>query len=427
MFSSRRYRAVSMLLLTLILLGALAVGRPSQAQTPNDENFIFDRVNSYLSEAQIATGAADLAIALAADPSNDELRFGTGILQFANAIENLGQAWYDYGLLSDGPLSGLIPFLRLPVPRNPVPATISHGQSRQALNQFVEDILQAERTLALINDDAVSLDIYLGRAYVDFDSNGRGSPPESLWRIYAALNRGAQLTAAQTETFFIRFDAGDVLWLRGYCHFLAAVLDFYLAHDDAQLFNHGAHLFFQRAETPYTFLTAPSLSRGWVDSVFLDAIALVHLINLPVIDRPRAVTALNHLQQMTDLSRQSWQLYSQETDDIREWIPYPGQTGVIPGAAVSREMIDEWFAFLDEADKILAGDRLLPFWRGDDPVGLNLKRVFTEPQAFDAVRWVQGTAAAPYLESGEITDPDFWQQLMTSFNGQFLFFAFWFN
>ena len=36
--------------------------------------------------------------------------------------------------------------------------------------------------------------------------------------------------------------------------------------------------------------------------------------------------------------------------------------------------------------------------------GVNLRRVFTEPQStFDVIEWVQGTAATPYLEYGSVT------------------------
>ena len=46
---------------------------------------------------------------------------------------------------------------------------------------------------------------------------------------------------------------------------------------------------------------------------------------------------------------------------------------------------------------------------------------------FDLVLWVQGTAAAPYLEKGPKTKPETWRRLQTIFQGQFIGFAFWFN
>ena len=57
-----------------------------------------------------------------------------------------------------------------------------------------------------------------------------------------------------------------------------------------------------------------------------------------------------------------------------------------------------------------------------------LHKVFTEPTPLDVVLWVQGTAAAPYLEQGQITDIKTWQDIWNAF-GQDSFFGFaaWFN
>ncbi len=35
--------------------------------------------------------------------------------------------------------------------------------------------------------------------------------------------------------------------------------------------------------------------------------------------------------------------------------------------------------------------------------GHQLKRVFEEPQTFDLILWIRGSAAADYLEEGELT------------------------
>ncbi|MGD1940355.1 MAG: hypothetical protein ACFB0G_03520 [Leptolyngbyaceae cyanobacterium] len=426
MFSYQRLRNAGLLALTLFFIALGATIYPVNAQVPTTSLTVEERVNIALAQAQVEAGATQLAAALSVQIEDDELRLGTGFLQFANAVENLGQFWYQYGLRSQGPLTGIFPILRLPVPDNPTTAPMTNAQARQVLEQFEADILLAEDTLAQLADDTVKLGVNLGKAYLDFDGDGQGSDPEALWRIYGDLNRRALITEAQAANFRIALDAGDVQWLRGYCHLLAAVLDFYLAHDDSLLFDHTAHLFFQNPEVPYAFLREQP-SEEFFGEAFLDAIALVHLINLPLIDRDRPALALSHLQQVTALSRQTWDFYLQETDDDHEWIPNPNQTGVIPGMPVTPEMIDQWLAFLDEVDAILAGDRLLPFWRGTEPVGVNLPRIFTEPQTFDAVRWVQGTAATPYLETGTLTNPDFWWQLMEAFDGRFLFFALWFN
>jgi hypothetical protein len=41
--------------------------------------------------------------------------------------------------------------------------------------------------------------------------------------------------------------------------------------------------------------------------------------------------------------------------------------------------------------------------------------------------WVQGTAAAPYLEEGERTSFETWSRIQRIFRGGFIGFALWFN
>jgi hypothetical protein len=157
-----------------------------------------------------------------------------------------------------------------------------------------------------------------------------------------------------------------------------------------------------------------------------DLIAAIHLIRFPVKEPERMRSALGHLEQTLALSEESWRFIRAETDDDREWLPNPRQTGVLR-VAVSDEMIDRWLEAVAEARKILAGERLLPFWRDGETRGVNLRRVFTEPTTFDLVLWFQGTAATPYLESGTITDSATWTRIVEAFGGSFPGFAAWFN
>jgi len=370
----------------------------------------------------------ELSAELQASPDNDELRFALGFMQFAAAVENLGQSWYRYGLRSPREIAQWVPFLRLPVPANPRAEPISNKEFRHVLERFIADLAEAERTLSQIHRDTVKLGVQFGRAYFDFNADGKGTRQEALWRIYARLNRHARITEEQAASFLIQLDAGDVQWLRGYCHFLSAILEFYLAHDDSALFDHTAPLFFEKADTPYPFLKYHKNDFRPDDFEDLaDTIALIHLVNLPVADGKRCQAALGHLQQMIRLSRKSWELYGKETDDDHEWIPNPRQTGVVPGVKITEEMVRQWMAFLDEAEDILSGKTLIPFWRGEKPLGVNLNRVFTEPKRFDLVLWVQGTAATPYLEEGVLTKPKFWRRLWASFNGRFIGYSLWFN
>ncbi len=91
-------------------------------------------------------------------------------------------------------------------------------------------------------------------------------------------------------------------------------------------------------------------------------------------------------------------------------------------------------------EDLLEGRKLIPFWRdydqtlfgtrGDVPAtgrGVNMKRFFEEPTRFDLVLLVQGTAALPYLEQGDLSRPETWNNLTRVFQGQFFGFAIWFN
>ena len=104
-------------------------------------------------------------------------------------------------------------------------------------------------------------------------------------------------------------------------------------------------------------------------------------------------------------------------------------------------MQTQWFTMLDEIELILQGKLLIPFWRGieggfspftgdwpaNPELAINARRIFTQPQTFDLLLWIQGTSLLPWLEKGPQIDPQKWNSIVTAFQGQFLLFAFWFN
>ncbi len=385
-----------------------------------------EAVDRYLSTASVAEGVEAMSAEVEAHPDDAERRLALGFLQFAAAIERLGQSWYRYGLRSRSDFARMMPFLRIPIPDNPEPEPIAYEDGRAVFERMLADFERAGATLAAIGDTGVALDIHPGRGYLDFNGDGEAQDDEALWRIVAAVNRGSGLDAETAAQFRIRLDSADVHWLRGYTHLLSALLEFYLSHDGKRLFDHTAHLYFERPATPYPFLTELQVDGGMASMAF-DAIALIHLIDLPVIEPERRANAVAHLEAVIEQSRRSWQAIRNETDDQREWVPGPHQTGVIPGAEVTEAMVEQWLAFLDEAESILAGDTLVPFWRGQRPLGINLRRALLESERFDLVLWVQGTGAAPFFEDAPITETAFWRELQGAFNGRFLGFALWFN
>ena len=173
--------------------------------------------------------------------------------------------------------------------------------------------------------------------------------------------------------------------------------------------------------------------QGFDAAVLADAIALIHTIDWPLAEPERLTRALDHLETTVALSRASWTAILAETDDRREWLPGPRQTGIIPSrpggppVAVSEAMIEEWFLLLDEVEAILAGRTLVPYWRVRDGRGVNVRRVLVEPRPFDLILWIQGAAVAPYLEEGTLSRGDTWRRIAGAFGGRFLPFAVWFN
>jgi len=229
----------------------------------------------------------------------------------------------------------------------------------------------------------------------------------------------------------IGLDSADVYWLRGYCHVLQALADMVLAYDHRRFFEHTAHIYFADPQTEFArereLPDQQPQQRSAFRETIVDVIAVIHLLDFKLQEPRRLRSAQEHLLQMVAMSRQSWELILAESDDDHEWIPGPDQQSIIQNGTMNQERIDTWHTFLDEAEAILQGEKLIPFWREGFEEGLNLANVFTDPRDFDLVLWVQGTAALPYLERGEQTSPTTWREFQRVFRGQFVGFAFWIN
>jgi hypothetical protein len=307
---------------------------------------------------------------------------------------------------------------------------LSYRQAREIIQTFASQLATAEATLAKVESDSVKLPLHFGLIRLDFDGDGNATESETFWRIYTRGSSPARLTEDQVKAFVITFDAADACWLRGYCHLLIAVAESSLAYDWRELFERTGHRLFAEIDPPSPFQEEPLENElGWSIGMYADYIALFHLINFEVTEPKRLESALSHLEAVIGLSRRNWELIMQETDDDNEWVPNPKQTGVIPGVKVTPEMVAGWQEFLTEADTILKGQKLLPFWRGAGGRGLNLRAVFTKPQRFDLVLWIQGSGVIPFLEEGELTDGAAWERIAAAFEGalNFVGFAFWFN
>ena len=393
-------------------------------------------VEPYLLEGKLSEGAAALEARLREAPEDDEARFGLGVLQFLQTFEQLGARLYQYGLRT-----GERSFLRPPaqvralLPQNPNPEALTYAVARQSVQDFVDHLLKAEATLAKVTDSAVKLPLHVG--LIKIDPFGQGQPINATF-LLGRLETVPPQAAEQARALVIGFDRGDVSWLRGYCHFLAAWGEMILAMDGERMFDCSAHLFFEKVVTPHAFLLEDR--RGWNDlsplantRMFSDILSFLHqMMRLEVKEPARTQAVISHLESGIGQAKEMWTFILDEQDDDQEWIPNPRQTGVV-GVEVTQDIVNVWRETLDEAEAILKGAKLIPFWRGNPTeFGLNLRRAITESRELDIIEWVQGTAATPYLEKGEFTklaDPVMGRRLNDAFGGPFnwIGFGFWFN
>ena len=377
-------------------------------------------VDALLSSGSFNEGVAALEAHLKEQPQDDVARLGLGVTQFMSAVQRLGQKIVVYGPRPRFAFAGWPAIADVPAPAEP----LSYPALRKINQEWLDDLARIEATLAKITSEETKLPLHVGRVAINLSTAQTRSL--TLLPILEQFRLGP---AGREIDFVIAFDRADVDWLRGYCHLLSALSEIMLAYDGQELFDVAAHRLFQHSKTPHAFLLEPNRPPGngwWSFEDIADAVALIHTLRFPLVEPKRMEAALKHIEQAFSLSRQMWKRVLAETDNDREWIPSPKQKGAI-NIPVTQEIVDNWLRALDEAEQIVQGKKLIPFWRGKPTRGVNLRKVFLEPRQLDIVLWIQGTAATPYLEEGELTKPDTWQQINRAFGGQFVGFGFWFN
>ncbi len=404
----------------------------ARAAEPSDEEVLL--VKAALTGESLVEGEKALTSYLVDHPKSDYVRFGLGFAQFFHSGEVLFSGLYRYGFLGrEGFLDEMLPIDVSSVPRNMQPEEITYDKLNALIQSWLDSVATAETTLAAITDETVKLPIAIGQVRLDIDGNGKGDEGEAIWALFNRFQRRFDADEAGAAEFTIAFDRADVAWLRGYCHFMMALAECALAHDRQALFDHCSHVAFARPKTPFPFLQAEYDYREYEWMTVTDWIAFFHLMRFEVKEPARMLKAHEHLKMVIAMGKDMWKSIDAETDNDREWVPSTIQTSVIPGAEVTPEIRDTWLIFLNEADLVLDGTRLVRFWRmpewDDRPqgTGINLKRVFTEPRTFDLMLWIQGTAAAPYLEKGTLTKPGLWDRMQNAFNGRVFRWGFWFN
>lgn len=336
--------------LALLALFALAATSRAADRPP---------VDAYLAAGQ--TGRAEVALEnwLADRPRDDDARFALGFVRVVRAAERAAQSAY-----AAGPKTGtrsLMP--RLPVPENPDPAPVTYGLVRLGLDTLYRDLAAAEATLAGVTDDKVSLRVKLGDIRIDLDGDGRaGDRSADVLRSLMGNNRPEFLK--DNESFEVRFDRGDVAWLRAYCHLVMGVLDIVLAVDLREDFDRTAADQFRRVHSSVRPGKPSDFSR------------------LTFREPNRLGRFRRHLVRVTELNAETWRHVRAETDDDREWLPHPKQNNGVLGLRTRDEQIDNWLGAMAELKRLLEGERVLPRWLPNmsrDRKGLSARALLDDP------------------------------------------------
>jgi hypothetical protein len=382
-------------------------------------------VEPYLIGARLDEGEGVLLKHLAAHADDDNVRFELGVLQFMQSLEHLGQSMHRYGVDANRN----IPLFRLPVEENENPDPITYAEFKDVFFQtMLRDLKRADATLASIDSKDVHMELHLFQVHLDWNGDGVPQGNESFGAAVSQVmgqnaGRGMQDKA-------IKFDKADVHWLRGYCNLLSAMCELALAYDQEDMWDVVARRFIGGAQVRHDFLMEEPVNRDfwWNTNGLIDYIAGVHNMGFPLEDARGLERAHKNVMTTIEQSRLMWASIQAETDNDREWIPNPKQTSVVSRVRFSAEMVKGWTDFLDEAEKVMKGELLIPFWRGKDKTrGVNLYRVFHEPREFDLVLWVHGSGVVPYLEKGQVTNPATWSRFERIFQGDFIGFATWIN
>ena len=374
---------------------------------------------SHVSTTIAQTGLAATADSLQGATTPDD-QMALGAVLFLRGIETALQTRWRHSMTATG---SFVPVLRLPVPPNPNPEPFAPGMVASLFTTLSTNLADARVALETITDtDQASLTLALDDLWFDIDMNGARGPREGMLQI-AGASIGMRMPAVGTAPT-VRFDTADAAWLAAYTHFLSAVGEVVLAFDPTEQIQRV-----QDASTAMAALGGGSNYGNAYDMQFgteidLAAMAYFSLQQQPDPAHTRAARA--HLLGMIRQNRIFWARVDAETDNFAEWIPNARQTSAL-GITVPPETGATWQAVLADAEDLLEGRKLLPFWRMKTGAGINLKRLLDDPIPVDIVEWLHGIALLRYAENGERVSIENWRLFRSLVRGDAMLFAIWLN
>ena len=368
--------------------------------------------------------ATETRLATLTTPTDAD-RFALAGVRFLGSVEAALQLRYSAGMTDR---TGMLPFLRLPLPDNPSPKPFQPAMISDLFRTVDANLELAREPLAAIQDTSdFTLEINFADLWFDINANQSRDQGEDAMAVMGPMLLGWQWDSRDpaTPAPMVKFDAADAAWLSAYTHLLQGVAALVLAYDptepiDRILQTRGA---MQRlgGVSPSFFTGAGS---DGLDELDVIAIVIAALQQTP--DAPRMTSAQAHFLSMIAENRRFWGVVVKETDNAAEWLPNDKQQSAL-GVTLPPGTGAVWLSVLDDAEGLLKGTKLAPYWRQQGAAGVNIAKVFTDPRPADLAGWMQGWAAVPYLEQGPLVSDQNWSAFEQMMGGEAMMLSFYLN
>jgi hypothetical protein len=373
--------------------------------------------NRPFAEILATDGLAAADAALAGRQQTPETAFQLGGVRFLRAFEAMLQTRY-VTYQGDVPL---LPGMRTPLPANPG-AIFDPAFLETALTRALTHLAAAETALAPAVNGEFSTELPLSAVWLDINQDGKRADWESLQALLADMDAQADWRQFDGK---IRFDTADAEWLAAYVQMIAGVSELTLSLDPTPAIRtvFEGRMRLQQAGA----VGARDPLFGSEDMIDQLAAVLLTLEGKP--DATRTRKALTHFRSMIAHNRKFWPEMMAETDNDHEWLPNPSQTSPF-GVQITAEVATSWQAVLVEIENVLEGRTLVPYWRtpyalneSGRGVGINIRKLLTDPGDMNVVLLLQGAAIAPYLETGTLATMDAWNRFTAMSQGDGLLMA----
>jgi hypothetical protein len=373
-----------------------------------------------LSQELHTTGIAATTQRLATATTPEDL-FALGALRFLGGIETALQARWRMGV-SDSMM--MLPVMRLPIPENPNPAPFDPALVTTIFTDMSTRMDAAREPLLKIPADAdFGVEIAFADVWFDINANATLDTGEDAGSVLGPLLLGWQWDARDPATPLpvVRFDAADAVWLLAYTHLLQGVSDTVIAYDPTAAIT-------RMVDTRAALGLSPGQSNA--DYYDFDGYADIISVVIGALNQPpntdRLTAAHTHFLAMVTENRRFWPMVNAETDNAMEWIPNETQQSAL-GIPLPPGTGNTWLAVLDDAESLLKGDLLIPYWRSDANHGVNLGQMFTNPAPIDLIGWIQGYSAVPYITAGRTVSGQSWMAFEQLMAGESLLFTVYLN